>query len=83
MFNATQSGSLNCDTVGEFNAGNTLIYVGSEGGAGGPGGPGGFGGRAGGGPPSIYTVQDNGKRMTRIATGTPRPATMARATGLV
>ena len=43
-----------------------------RGGAGG-GGPGGFGGRGGGGTPSIYTIQDNGKRMTRIATGTPRP----------
>ena len=39
----------------------------------GGGGPGG-GGRGGGGTPSIYTIQDNGKRMTRIATGTPRPA---------
>ena len=29
----------------------------------------------GGGTPSIYTIQDNGKRMTRIATGTPRPTT--------
>jgi len=57
------------------NDGKTLVYVGSEGGAGGQGGPGGFGGRAGGGPPSIYTIQDNGKRMTRIATGTPRPTT--------
>ena len=57
------------------NDGKTLIYVGTEGGAGAPGGPGGFGGRAGGGTPSIYTIQDNGKRMTRIAAGTPRPAT--------
>ena len=24
--------------------------------------------------PSIYSIQDNGKRMTRIASGTPRPA---------
>jgi tricorn protease len=55
------------------NDGRTLIFVGSEGGAGGGGGPGGFGGRGGGGTPSIYTIQDNGKRMTRIATGTPRP----------
>jgi tricorn protease len=54
------------------NDGRTLIFVGSEGGAG-AGGPGGFGGRGGGGTPSIYTIQDNGKRMTRIATGTPRP----------
>jgi tricorn protease len=53
--------------------GKTLIFVGSEGGAGGPGGPGGFAGRGGGGTPSIYTIQDNGKRMTRIASGTPRP----------
>ena len=55
--------------------GKTLIYVGSESGAGGPGGPGGFGGRGGGGTPSIYTIQDNGKRMTRIAAGTPRATT--------
>ncbi len=54
--------------------GRTLIFVGSEPGGGGPGGPGGFGGRGGGGTPSIYTIQDNGKRMSRIATGTPRPA---------
>jgi tricorn protease len=54
------------------NDGRTLIFVGSEGGPGG-GGPGGFGGRGGGGTPSIYTIQDNGKRMTRIATGSPRP----------
>jgi tricorn protease len=54
--------------------GHTLIYVGSEGGAGGPAGPGGFGGRGGGGMPSIYSIQDNGKRQTRIATGTPRAA---------
>jgi len=57
------------------NDGRTLIFVGSEGGAGAPGGPGGLGGRGGGGTPSIYTIQDNGKRMTRIATGTPRPTT--------
>ncbi len=31
------------------------------------------GGAGGGGTPSIYSIQDNGKRMTRIATGTPRP----------
>jgi tricorn protease len=53
--------------------GRTLIFVASEGGPGGPGGPGGFGGR-GGGAPSVYSIQDNGRRMTRIATGTPRPA---------
>jgi tricorn protease len=55
------------------NDGKTLIFVGSEGGAGGGGGPGGFGRGGGGGALSIYTIQDNGKRMTRIATGTPRP----------
>ncbi len=55
--------------------GRTLIFVGSEGGAGGQGGPGGFGGRGGGGTPSIFIIQDNGKRMTRIASGTPRPTT--------
>jgi tricorn protease len=56
------------------NDGKTLIFVGSEGGAAaGGGGRGGLGGRGAGGTPSIYTIQDNGKRMTRIATGTPRP----------
>ncbi len=54
--------------------GHTLIFAGSEAGAGGPGGPGGRGaGGGGGGTPSIYSIQDNGKRMTRIASGTPRP----------
>ena len=58
------------------NDGKTLIFVGSEGGrrrrrpAGSAAG--------GGGDASIYTIQDDGKRMTRIATGTPRPATPAR-----
>jgi tricorn protease len=57
------------------NDGRTLYFVASEGGAGGGGGGrGGFGG-GGGGTPSIYSIQDNGKRMTRIATGTPRPTT--------
>ncbi|MGO9469221.1 MAG: S41 family peptidase [Isosphaeraceae bacterium] len=55
------------------NDGRTLIFVGAEGGAAAPGGRGGLGGRGGGGTPSIYTIQDNGKRMTRIATGAPRP----------
>ena len=50
--------------------GRTLIFAGSE--AGGPA-PAGRGG-GGGGAPSIYSIQDNGKRMTRIASGTPRPA---------
>ncbi len=54
--------------------GRTIIFVASEGGAAAPGGPGGLGGRGGGGTPSIYTIQDNGKRMTRIASGTPRAA---------
>jgi tricorn protease len=54
------------------NDGRTLIFVGSEAAAGGGGG--GFGGRGGGSTPSIYTIQDTGRRMTRIATGTPRPA---------
>jgi tricorn protease len=55
--------------------GRTLIFVGSEGAPGGPGGPGGRGAGGGGGAPSIYTIQDNGRRMTRIAAGTPRPTT--------
>jgi tricorn protease len=52
------------------NDGKTLYFVGSEGanGAGGGGGPGG----RGGGVSSIYAIQDNGKRMTRITTSTPR-----------
>ncbi len=53
------------------NDGRTLIFAGSEAGAaGGPGGRGAGGG--GGGTPSIYSIQDNGKRMTRIAAGVPR-----------
>ncbi len=54
------------------NDGRTLIFVGSETAPGGGGG--GFGGRGGGGTSSIYTIQDTGRRMTRIAAGTPRPA---------
>jgi tricorn protease len=55
--------------------GRTLIVSGSEAVAAGLGGPGGRGGGGGGGggTPSIYSIQDNGKRMTRIASGTPRP----------
>ncbi len=49
--------------------GRTLIFVGSEGGAIGAGGRGAGGG---GGTASIYSIQDNGKRMTRIAAATPR-----------
>jgi tricorn protease len=56
------------------NDGRTVMFVATEGGMSGPPGPGGFGGRGGGGTPSIYSIQDNGKRMTRIAAGTPRPA---------
>jgi tricorn protease len=48
--------------------GKTLIFVGSEGGAGGGGG-GGFGGGGGGGG-SIYTIQDDGKRLNLLASGT-------------
>jgi tricorn protease len=56
--------------------GRTLIFVATEGGGtGGGGGRGGFGGGAGGGTPSIYTIQDDGKRLTRVTTGTPAPAT--------
>ena len=53
--------------------GRTLIFAGTEGGGlgGGPVGRGGGGGGAG--TPSIFTIQDNGKRMSRIASGTPRP----------
>src|SRR5262249_33286906 len=50
------------------NDGRTIVFVASEGGgAGGGRGPGGGGG--GGGPASIYSIQDDGKRLTRIATG--------------
>ena len=51
--------------------GRTLIFAGTEGGGlgGGPVGRGGGGGGAG--TPSIFTIQDNGKRMSRIASGTP------------
>ena len=56
------------------NDGRTLIFAGTEGGATGGGGPGGAGRGGGGATPSIFTIQDNGRRMTRIATGTPRPA---------
>ena len=57
------------------NDGRTLIFAGTEGGAAGGGGPGGFrgAGGGGGGTPSIYTIQDNGKRQTRVASGNPRP----------
>jgi tricorn protease len=44
--------------------GKTLIFVGSEG-----GGLGGGGG--GGGAGSIYTIQDDGKRLNQLASGTP------------
>ncbi len=50
------------------NDGKTILFVGSEG-LGGRGAGGGGGG--GGGASSIYTIQDDGKRMSRIATGTP------------
>jgi tricorn protease len=50
--------------------GKTLIFVGSEGGAGG-GGRGGAGGGGGGGGGSIYSIQDDGKRLSLIASGTP------------
>jgi tricorn protease len=49
--------------------GKTLIYVGAESGA--LGGRGGRGGGGGGAPPSIYTIQDDGKKMNRLTTGTP------------
>src|SRR5262249_56524130 len=42
--------------------GKTLIFVASEG----------TGGR--GGAPAIYTIQDDGRRMTRIASGSAAPA---------
>src|SRR5579883_477221 len=52
--------------------GRTVIFVASEST---PGGPGGFGGRGGGGAPSIYSIQDNGRRLTRIVTWKPTPTT--------
>ena len=48
--------------------GKSLIFVGSEAGA--AGGPGGGGGMGGGGG-SIYTIQDDGKRLNLLASGTP------------
>ena len=56
---------------------DSLIFVASEeGGGGGRGGPGGLGaGGGGGGAPSIYSIQDDGKRMSRITSGTPAVAT--------
>src|SRR5206468_1382137 len=46
------------------NDGKTLIFVSSEG----------QGGAGRGGAPAIYSIQDDGKRMTRIASGAPSPA---------
>ncbi len=43
--------------------GNLVVFVAMEGGAGGPGG-GGFGGA-----PSIYSISDDGKRTSRLASG--------------
>jgi tricorn protease len=47
--------------------GKTLIFVGSEGGGGGGGG---FGG-GGGGSATIYTIQDDGKRLNSLVSSTP------------
>ena len=57
--------------------GHTLIYVASEGAAAGAaGGRGAAGpGGGGGGAPSIYTIQDDGKRMTRLIAGNAPSAT--------
>ncbi len=50
--------------------GRTVFFVASDGAPGGIGG----GGRGGpGGSVAIYSIQDNGRRMTRIAAATPRP----------
>ena len=49
------------------NDGKTLIFVASEGG-------GGRRGDGGGGGAAIYTIQDNGKRMNRLASSAPGPA---------
>ena len=51
------------------NDSRTLIFVGGEGGGGG----GGMAAMMGGGS-SIYSIGDDGKKMTRISTGTPTPA---------
>jgi tricorn protease len=54
--------------------GKTLIFVGTEAGGGG-GGPGGAGGRAaGGGSATIYTIQDDGKRLNPLVSATPAAA---------
>jgi tricorn protease len=54
--------------------GRTVIFVASEGAPAAGGGRGAMGGRAGGGTTTIYSIQDNGKRMTRLAAATPRAA---------
>ena len=51
--------------------GRTVLFVATEAPAGGGGGG---GGRGAGGTATIYSIQDNGKRMTRLAAATPRPA---------
>ena len=53
------------------NDGKTIIFVGSEGGGGiGRGGAGG----GGGGAPTLYSIQDDGKRLSRITSGGAAPA---------
>ena len=70
----TNMGQVSGYIVG--NDGKTLFFVGSEGGAAGGGGGRGaaLSGAAGGGARSIYSIQDDGKRQTRVAAGTtPTP----------
>ncbi len=68
-------------TVGTFTPAydsRTIVFSGSEGGAG-AGGPGGGAGAGAGGGAGLYSIQDDGKRMTRIAG--PSTATPTETTG--
>ena len=53
--------------------GKTLIFVGSEAGAGGGGGGRGGPGGGGGGTSTIYTIQDDGKRLNPLVSSSPAP----------
>ncbi len=73
----TRAGSVSNFIVG--NDGKTLIFSATEGAAGGGGGRPGAGASGGGGGRSINTIQDDGKRLTRIVTNTPAPAVEGQA----
>ncbi len=65
----TRAGSVFSYTPGLD--GRTVYFVATDAPAGGAGGG---AGRGAGGTATIYSIQDNGKRMTRLAAATPRPA---------